>query len=111
MPNETLVIAPKSADVSYFNVKDGDGQPIDFEDGTWVAHMEIRLFPGPGTVPIYDWTSTDGDLTFELGRVVLHWDPSIEYTFTRGHFDLYIKGPNANSPEIRIDHGPVQIDF
>lgn len=111
MPNETLRIAPFSADVSYFSVKDGDGVPVNFSDGTWSGHMEIRMYPGAPGPPVFDWTSAAGYLTFEEGRVVFHWDPDIDYNFTRAHFDLYIKGPNANSPQIRIDHGPVLIDF
>lgn len=110
MPNETLVIAPKSAGVSNFFVKDGDGVPIDFGVGTWSAHLDITRYPGDEESPLFSWTEND-NLSFETGVVILTWDPDITYDFTRAHFDLFVKGPNVNSPQVRLDHGPVRIDF
>jgi hypothetical protein len=111
MPIETLVIAPKSAGVSVFTVKDSVDEPVDFTQGTWTAHLEISLYPNAPGPPIFDWTSEDGMLIFQLGKIILNWDPDIVYEFTRAHFDLYVTGPNVSSDPVRVDHGPVRIDF
>lgn len=111
MSNETLIIAPKSAGISIFSVKDSANEPVDFTQGIWSAHLEVRLYPDAPGDPEFDWTSQAGDLTFESGRIILHWNPDITYLFTRAHFDLYVVGPSESSDPVRVDHGPVRIDF
>jgi hypothetical protein len=111
MPLETLVIAPKSAGISIFSVSDDDNNPIDFEVGTWKASMQISAYPNAPGDPLFDWTTENGRISFDSGEIVLSWDETISYDFTRAHYDLYITGPNISSKAIRVNHGPVRIEY
>lgn len=111
MPVETLVIAPKSAGVSIFTVSDADNLPVDFTVGTWTVSLQIRSYPDAPGDPLFEWTTQNGRISLEVGKIILTWDETASYDFTRAHFDIYMTGPSISSKPIRVDHGPVRVDF
>ena len=93
-------------------------QPIDFSVGSWRADLYIVEYPGDESAPFAHLTTEVGEagtlrwLSLESSSLILTPDPLITdgWNFHKFHFDLYIKGPNANSKTERVDHGPFRLD-
>lgn len=101
-----------SADEITFTVRDRAGVLLDFSVGVWKSRIIITSYADDDNPPLTEWLSDTGDITLEPeGVVVLHLDPTEEYTWTHAHFDAYVIGPEADSKPIRIDHGSAVVDF
>jgi hypothetical protein len=124
-----ILLAPNSAEVISFTVKDANKRPVDFTVGDWSARLSIIPYPGcltgafhitgtHGTVGAdSEWLSLkvtkDSSSVPTLSQLLLTPDPTVTslWNFTRYHYDCYLVGPNLSSPPIRLAHGPLIMDL
>ena len=120
-----IVLAPGSGRPVSLNLSDGNGNPIDFSVGTWVARMVIVPYPRYVGVPFYTLTtpgvvvpsgpSAAWLVLTSQSQLVLNPDATITVTdpwkFTRYHYDCWLQGPNVSSIPDRAGHGPFKMDW
>jgi hypothetical protein len=117
-----IVLAPGSSKPISRVLNDGNGVPLDFTVGTWSALLKIFPYPGYVGVPFTTLTTpgvtvSDGTkqewLSFLDGRLVITPDPlvTVDWQFSRYHYDCFLTGPNINSSPERVGHGPFRMDW
>lgn len=112
-----LVLAAGSGKVLTRSLLDKDNQPIDFTVGTWRGDLVIIEYPEPDS-PIFAKLSTATEvgslrwLSLNNSSVIITPDPVVTsaWNFYKYHYDLFIQGPNAQSPPELVAHGPFRLD-
>lgn len=117
MTYSEIVLAPGSGKPLTRLLLDKDNQPLDFSTGTWRADLTIIEYPSVGS-PAFETLSTENDvgslqwLTLNDSSVTINPDPNVTsgWDFYKYHYELFVKGPNAQSKPERVDHGPFRLD-
>ena len=115
-----ILLSPGSAEQISFTIKDAAKKPIDFSVGIWSARLSIIRYPGSLLGAFHVTTTenqTGGDSKWlslnDQSQLVMIPDPeiTIDWNFTRYHYDCFLTGPNQNSLPVRIVHGPFLMDL